>query len=445
MDLKDIFDQGEEENIDAYVNFLDSVELVDLFYLIDEDYYQKILTRLKDTSIADILPYFEKSLLVKITELISDSRLTHILDFMQTDDAAYVLRSMDEHRSHGLIKTLKKANQIARVLSFPEETAGAIMQTEVCVLLVNKTAKECVESIRIQKKQLGDVISAFVIDEDRKLLGIVQLDDLILGNLSDPIQKIMKPLKHYVSPENDQEEVGRLFAKYDLTFVPVVDDKGYLLGQITHDDIQDVMEEEVSEDLLAYVGVSPEESIVDLDQNKLFLAFGRFPWLVFSISASFVTGYILTFFDEQVSNAIVFASFVPLIMNTTGNVGTQTAMITTRSFALGVNELGQFRIPLKREFVVGLLLGTMASCLTAVLIFVVYGDLNLSFRVGTTLIISMTSAAFLGMMIPLFFKGLGIDPAIASGPLVTSFCDMLSVSLYLAVIILTKSLELSYT
>ena len=249
MDLKDIFDQGEEENIDAYVNFLDSVELVDLFYLIDEDYYPKILKRLKDATIADILPYFEKSLLVKIIDLIDNTRLTYILDFMQTDDAAYVLRSMGEERSHQLIQILKKAKQISRVLSFPEETAGAIMQTEVCALLVDKTAKECIESIREQKKYLGEVISAFVVDVNRKLLGIVQLDDLILGNLSDPIQKIMKPLKYFVLPEADQEEVARVFSKYDLTFVPVVDEKGYLLGQITHDDIQDVMEEEASEEI----------------------------------------------------------------------------------------------------------------------------------------------------------------------------------------------------
>jgi magnesium transporter len=258
--------------------------------------------------------------------------------------------------------------------------------------------------------------------------------------MADPINNITKPLKYYVSPEEDQEEVAHTFAKYDLKYLPVVDKEGVLLGQITHDDIQDVIEEEASEDLLAYVGVGPEESLIDLDQNKFRLALGRFPWLIFSISASMLTGYILTFFEAQTANAIIFASFVPLIMNTTGNVGTQTAMITTRSFALGVNEFGHFRLPLMREFIVGLILGCLAGSVTFTLVFLIYGDPTIALRVGLTLIVSMTSAALFGMFIPVGFKKIGIDPAIASGPLVTSGCDMLSVSLYLSIIVSLKNI-----
>jgi magnesium transporter len=253
--------------------------------------------------------------------------------------------------------------------------------------------------------------------------------------MAESIATIMKPLKYYVNPEEDQEEVAQTFSKYDLNFLPVVDKDGILLGQITFDDIQDVVEEEASEDILAYVGVSSEESIGDVNPNRVKLALGRFPWLIFSISASFVTGYILTFFEGKVTNAIIFASFVPLIMNTTGNVGTQTAMIITRSFALGANEFGQFRLPLMREFSVGLIMGLMAGATTYLLIVLLYGDMVVGTRVGTTLVVSMSAAALFGMLIPIGFKKAGVDPAIASGPLVTSFCDMLSVSLYLGIIL----------
>ena len=274
-----------------------------------------------------------------------------------------------------------------------------------------------------------------MVDEEKKLIGLVELDDVILSQMSDAIAKITMPLKHYVNPEEDQEEVAQIFSKYDLSYLPVVDKEGILLGQIMFDDIQDVIEEEVSEDILAYVGVSSDESIGDVNPNRFKLAMGRFPWLIFSISASFVTGYILTFFEGNVANAIIFASFVPLIMNTTGNVGTQTAMIITRSFALGANEFGQFRLPLMRELSVGLIMGLMAGLTTFAMILVFYGDPIVGTRVGMTLILSMSTAALFGMLIPMSFKKLGIDPAIASGPLVTSFCDMLSVSMYLGIIL----------
>lgn len=435
IDLKEIFESGQQENIQAYLNFLDPLEVVDLFYLIDEDHYQTILDSLDDDELADIFPLFEKSLFDEIVEILPPEKILSIFNLLETDDAAYLLKMLPEDKMLELLPQMQKERQIKRILSYPEESAGSIMQTEVCLLREGMTCKEAVESIRRQKKTLGKVFNSFVVDEERKLLGIVHLDDLILAAMGEEISSITKPLKYYVTPEEDQEEVAQTFSKYDLNFLPVVDKDGILLGQITFDDIQDVVEEEASEDILAYVGVSSEESIGDVNPNRVKLALGRFPWLIFSISASFVTGYILTFFEGKVTNAIIFASFVPLIMNTTGNVGTQTAMIITRSFALGANEFGQFRLPLMREFSVGLIMGIMAGATTYLMIVLLYGDMMVGARVGTTLVVSMSAAALFGMLIPIGFKKAGVDPAIASGPLVTSFCDMLSVSLYLGIIL----------
>jgi len=435
IDLKEIFESGQQENIQAYLNFLDPLEVVDLFYIIGEEHYPVILESLEDEELAGIVTLFEQSLFDKIIEILGLEKLITIFNLLETDDAAYLLKMLPENLQEAVLPQLTKESQIKRILSYPEESAGSIMQTEVCLLREGMTCKEAVESIRRQKKLLGKVFNAFVVDEERKLIGYVHLDDLILSSMGDPIAKITKPLKYYVTPEEDQEDVAQTFSKYGLNYLPVVDKDGILLGQITFDDVQDVIEEEVSEDILAYVGVSSEESIGDVNPNRLKLALGRFPWLIFSISASFLTGYILTFFEGNMANAIIFASFVPLIMNTTGNVGTQTAMIITRSFALGANEFGQFRLPLMREFSVGLLMGLMAAVVTFVMIFIFYGNIAIGIRVSTTLVVSMGAAGLFGMLIPIGFKKAGIDPAIASGPLVTSFCDMLSVSLYLGIIV----------
>ncbi|MBC97157.1 MAG: magnesium transporter [Halobacteriovoraceae bacterium] len=435
IDLKEIFESGHHENVQAYLNFLDPLEIVDLFYLIDAEHYPKVLDNLDNEELADIFPLFEKSLFDEITEILTTDQITQIFNHLETDDAAYLIKMLSDEKRDLVLPRLTKMVQINRILSYPEESAGSIMQTEVCLIREGMSVKEAVDAIRRQKKILGKVVVSYVVDEERKLIGLVQLDDVILSQMSDAISKITKPLKHYVNPEEDQEEVAQIFSKYDLSYLPVVDKEGILLGQIMFDDIQDVIEEEASEDILAYVGVSSDESIGDVNPNRFKLALGRFPWLIFSISASFVTGYILTFFEGNVTNAIIFASFVPLIMNTTGNVGTQTAMIITRSFALGANEFGQFRLPLMREITVGLIMGLMAGLTTFCMILVFYGDSMVGVRVGSTLILSMSTAALFGMLIPIAFKKLGIDPAIASGPLVTSFCDMLSVSMYLGIIL----------
>lgn len=435
IDLKEIFEGGHQENIQAYLNFLDPLEVVDLFYIVEKEHYPVILESLDDDELAGIFPLFERSLFEDIVDILSREKLLVIFNLLETDDAAYLLKMLEPAVMTEVMPLLDKRAQIEKILSYPEESAGSIMQTEVCTLQEGMSCKEAVESIRKQKKFLGKVSHAYVVDEERKLIGLVHLDDLILSSMAEALSKITKPLKYYITPEEDQEEVAQTFSKYDLAYIPVVDKDGILLGQITFDDIQDVVEEEASEDLLAYVGVSSEESIGDVNESRLRLALGRFPWLIFSISASFVTGYILTFFEGNMANAIIFASFVPLIMNTTGNVGTQSAMIITRSFALGANEFGQFRLPLMREFSVGLLMGLMAGSTTYLLIVLLYGDMSIGLRVGTTLVVSMSAAALFGMLIPIGFKKAGIDPAIASGPLVTSFCDMLSVSLYLGIIL----------
>ncbi len=435
IDLKDIFENGKDENVQAYLNFLDHLEIVDLLYILDEDYYPKTIEKLDNEMLAEILPLLESGLLDSICDAMSQVRLINVIDLLETDDAAHIIRELDDLGFTHLLDQIAKKRQVEKILSYPKDSAGSIMQLELCLLREGITAKEAVESIRSQKKLLGDVNAAYVVDEDKKLVGIVKLDDLILSSMSDSISLISTPLKYYVNPEEDQEEVAQVCAKYDLHYIPVVDSEGILLGQITFDDIQDVIEEEASEDLLAYVGVSAEESIGNVNQVSFKLALGRFPWLIFSICASFVTGYILTFFESHTANAIIFASFVPLIMNTTGNVGTQTAMIITRSFALGANEFGEFRLPLMREVSVGLFMGLMAGALTYVLILLVHGNSMVALRVSVTLITSMSTAALFGMLIPIGFKKLGVDPAIASGPLVTSFCDMLSVSMYLGTII----------
>jgi magnesium transporter len=244
-------------------------------------------------------------------------------------------------------------------------------------------------------------------------------------------------VRNQVTPLVDQEEVAQIFGKYDLTSLPVVDQKGKLLGRITFDDIHDVLEEEATEDVMAMAGASSEELVYGTDFFRI--AVFRLPWLVSTLFGSLLTTVLVPMFSNVPGDTIVLASFVPVLMAMTGNVGSQTAMIITRGFAIGRVDLATMGRTFFREVSVGFIMGAVAGTLVGLFALVKVGTPILGVALGLSMICSMASAAFVGSMAPAAFKRLGIDPAIAAGPLVTTGCDVLGVSIYLLVAFLVLS------
>ena len=288
LDVKNMIKEGKYENIQAYLKFLTPLEVVDLLYILDEKYFHKIIKTLDPLFLAKALPLLDRTIFEKVISYFNLEELINIFNELETDDAASLLRFCDEEKKESIIYSLEKAKQINQILSYPRGSAGSIMRTEVCILEKGLSIKDAIESIREQKPFLGEVVNAYVVDKKKLLAAIVHLDDLLLGEFDESLDSISEVVVHSIKPEEDQEVAGHLFTNYNLNYLPVIDYFGKILGEITFDDIQDVIEEETREDLLSFAGVNPEESISDnLAQNKIRVALGRLPWIIFSISVSF--------------------------------------------------------------------------------------------------------------------------------------------------------------
>ncbi len=439
IDIDSLFAPGQEAALTAYLRLLHPTDIAELFDYVDEDEWTRITKRLDAERLAEVLTELSDHQLAKIGEFLHTDRLVAAVDELETDDAADVLAELPDDKSAAVLPRLEDRHEIAALLKYPEDSAGGIMQTELCRVRSGATVADAIEAVRRTRDEVEDVLEVYVVDAQDRLVGIVQLADLVVSKPHKPIDELEQQIEAKVTPELDQEQVAQIFGKYDLYTLPVVNADGVLLGRITYDDIHDVLEEEANEDMLAAAGTHPAaEDLVYTNQVGKIAAF-RIPWLATSLAGSMAAGFLLSLFARFPEDAIIIASFVPVCMAMTGNVGSQSAMIVTRGFAIGRIDLAGIGRTFTRELSVGLIMGLAAGVVVGVTGFFWQGRWDLGLTVAVAMSVSMTSAAFIGAGSPALFKKLGIDPAIASGPLVTTTCDLLAVGLYLGVATLMLS------
>ncbi|MBI3178560.1 MAG: magnesium transporter, partial [Deltaproteobacteria bacterium] len=358
-------------------------------------------------------------------------RLVEAVDTRETDDAADVIADLPDETRDEVLPELSARDTITALMAFPEDSAGGIMQTELCRVREDATAADVIEAVRHTREEVEEVLEVYVVDTQGRLRGTVALDDLVVTKPDVAISTIAEPVEHRVTPQIDQEEVAKLFVKYDLYTLPVVDESGVLLGRITYDDVHDVLQEEASEDLMTSVGASTEDLVYSSQPFRIALF--RLPWLGASLLGSLLTGFLLSQFGHLPGDALVMASFVPVVMAMTGNVGSQSSMIVTRGFALGKVDFGTLGRTFLRELSVGLIMGLLAGTTVGLIGYAWRARMELGVAVFAAMGASMTVAATMGVAAPAAFKRLGIDPAIAAGPLVTTGCDVMGVGIYLLV------------
>lgn len=432
-DIDILFEPGSESALATYLQLLHPADIAELFDHVDEENWPQITRRLSASRLAEVLANLDEEQLETIGEKLKLERLIEAVEQLETDDAADILADLPEEKSQAILKGLPSQDraEIQSLLAYPEDTAGGIMQREVCKVREDQTVREAVEAVRKARQEVTDVLEVYVVDGDGVLSGVVDLEDLVLSDEQTPISRIVHPMASRVTPYVDQEEVARIFGKYDIATLPVVDVDGRLLGRITFDDIHDVVQEETTEDVLAMAGTSGEELVYGSDFLKI--AVFRMPWLISSLVGSLLTTILVPMFSNVPGDTIILASFVPVVMAMTGNVGSQTAMIITRGLAIGKVDFENLGRSFLREVSVGLIMGLSAGCLVGLFAFVKDGTAILGLALSLSMICSMGSASLVGTLAPALFKRLGIDPAIAAGPLVTTGCDVLGVSIYLLV------------
>ena len=369
-----------------------------------------------------------------IVEALPEREVATVFEKMSVDDAVAVVESLPPELEAKVLEIVDVRNldEVQAHLTYRDDSAGRLMVPAYCALVADTTVRQAIAEIR-RSEEVDNVFYLYVVDEANHLLGVVSLRQLLLAPPEMPLAEVMTAAVIKVDTETDQEEVARLAARYDLLAIPVTDGMNKLLGIVTLDDIIDVVKEEATEDFFKMVGTSDDELVYQ--DRSLRVAGFRLPWLLINLVGLIGAGMLLKFFEVTLQEAIVLVFFLPVVMGMGGNVGSQTATIAVRGLATG--RIGRGRLELNKfvwqQLKVGAILAV--ACSAAVAIGAVALEKNPSYAlvVGASLFLVVLLAAVNGACIPLAFQRLGIDPAVASGPLVTTSNDITGILIYFGV------------
>ena len=441
IDIERLFEPGSEAALRSYITLLHPADVAELFQYVENRYWLQITALLTPENLGEVLTHVDERYVDRLTELLRPERLAEAVEELESDDATDLLQEIDETRARDVLAALDEEDrtELSTLLAYPDDSAGGLMQTEVCSVDHTRSVSHAIDAVRESVEVVDDVHVVYLVNQHGVLNGFVGLEALVLASPDTPLSAISEPVEQSLTADVDQEEVARVFRKYDVAVLPVVTNDGVLVGRVTFDDIHDVIVEEATEDVMAMAGASGDgEDLVYTNQVAKITLF-RLPWLISSLLGALITTQLIPLFSNVPGDTIVLASFVPVVMAMTGNMGSQTAMIITRGFAIGKVDMSSVTRSLFRETTVGLLMGISAGIVVYIFTFLVYGNMKLGLAVGVSMVASMASAAGAGTLAPTLFKKLGVDPAIAAGPFVTTVCDVLGVAAYLLVSIIVLS------
>lgn len=413
-----------------------SADIIEFFRLVDPLEWPRLLRLIDDPDIrAEVVAGFDRHEWKSLLPRLSPDEIAELIKQLETDDAADLLATIPLPERFNALKMLsqKERVQVQQLLHYPQDSAGGLMQMELALVKEDALVSDAINMVRHLVEEDIEVYSVLVVDQHYRLLGSLALVDLLLNKATTRVSSIMDSDVVFVKPLVDQEEVAAIFKKYDLITMPVVDDKGRVLGRIVIDDVVDVLAEEAEEDALHMAGTSTEEM---MHLGAVFAtARVRLPWLGVALCCSLVSALLLHYFQPTIEKAVIILSFIPVITAMGGNVGTQSATLLIRGFATGKFDLTHVPTFLFKELRVGLLVGAIYGLFAGFVGFAFMTNYNfyLGFVVFIAMASGMMTAAILGVIAPTILKRLNIDPAIASGPFVTTFNDITGIIIYMLI------------
>ncbi|WP_078553466.1 magnesium transporter [Bacillus alkalicellulosilyticus] len=409
-DQAEVFNSLEAEKRARVYNFLAPVEFADIFQSLEVEAQKHIVLELNEKYAAEMF-----------NEMYADDVADFLAEIIETK-AQKILKSMDK----------EEADEVKELLAYPPETAGAIMTKEFMVVKAVSTTTEVIEQLRKEGPDAETIYYLYVIDENKKLVGVVSLRDLITAPITETIENIMSTRVVSVSTMDDQEEVAKLIKKYDFLAAPVVTKEGKLVGIVTVDDIMDVIEDEAEED---FGELTAARGSMDANISSFTAAKKRAPWIVMLMFLGLITGGVIGGFEETLETYILLAVFIPLLMDSAGNTGTQALAVVVRALALGSAEKSSLGKMLKREFGTGLMLGLMCAITLLLIVPFVFpeGGYVLPLIVGVSIFLTLSISTMVGATVPLIINKLKIDPAVASGPFITTINDIMGLLIYFSI------------
>ncbi|MDO9575541.1 MAG: magnesium transporter [bacterium] len=418
-DIIDILEEASTQDIAELLSQIPSSEALYVFNLLPVELAIDVFEELDTEKENEILGS------------VDEKKKIAILNRMASDDRADLFEQLNEkHRRYYLsIMKEEEAKDVEELLSYPPDTAGGLMTTDYVTVYEWMSVGDAVKRIREIAKEVDFVYEIYVVNRKDHPVGIITLKDLIMYNPDEPVSKIMKTSMVKARVDNNQEKVAALFSKYDVTTIPVVDRKGIMKGVITVDDVIDVIEEEDTEDMYHFGAAgNPPESY--FSAGIFGTARRRMVWLLILVFAGFLSSLVIERYSSTLQAMLILAAFIPVLMGSGGNAGTQAAAVVIRGIAVGDIDFKDIWRVVGREFLVGALVGVGLGGLTALRAILMGEGGLIGFIVGSTMIISVAVATTLGGFLPLIFKKLKWDPALMSGPFVTTIVDVTSLGVY---------------
>jgi magnesium transporter len=416
--IKPIIKQNEDDDLVRIIDQLDNKNKIKFYLLIP--------TRRASNVLLDVSTHSRKIILKGL----KNKYVVSIIEKSESDDSADILGEISEHNARKIIQELpeEKKEAIVPLIKYEEDTAGGLMKSE---LLSIKGSLKVKEAINILKKDdLADVNYIYVVDSEDKLKGVVTLNDLITATSDKKISSIMNKDIVTLNPNLDKEDVAEIFRQEDIMALPVVDDKGKLLGRVTVDDVLDVLQEEATEDLYKLAGVNPDEHIFD----PLFSSIKkRLPWLMINLVTAFIAAFTVSLFKDTLQTVIILAAFMPMIAGIGGNSGTQTLTLIVRGLALNQLTPGSYKKIVFKEIFVGVLNGIILGTIVGTIASIWQQNIMLGVVILLAMTISTTLAGFIATSVPLIFKSMKIDPAIASSVFITASIDIIGFFSFLGI------------
>jgi magnesium transporter len=368
----------------------------------------------------------------KLITALTNKEATSIIEDMYSDDAADLFDEMPAVMVAKLLSNVSKETRsvINKLLRYPDNSAGSLMATEYIHLKKGLTIKQSIERIRKQKNEFVSYDNCYVTDDERHLLGLVSIKDLLINDPDTLIEDVMTEAEHMIPTLMDQEDVADMFQDYDYNTMPVVDSESRLVGVITIDDIIDVIVEESTEDIEKMAAITPtDKSYINTGVFETF--YKRIPWLLLLMISATFTGGIITHFEASLASCVALTAFIPMLMDTGGNAGSQASVSVIRSLSLNEIEFKDTFKVLWKEFRVSLLCGiTLALANFLKLIFIDNIEVLIATVVCGTLVITVCVAKLIGSSLPILAKKVGFDPAVMASPFITTIVDACSLLIY---------------
>ncbi|WP_455271886.1 magnesium transporter [Rhizobium herbae] len=405
-----------------HVARLHASEMGDLLEAIQQDQRRALVSLLGDDFDLSALTEVDEAIRLDIVEHLPNEQIAAALGEMDSDDAVYILEDLDQEDQEEILSKLPFTERVRlrRSLDYPESTAGRRMQTEFVAVPPFWTVGQTIDYMREDENLPESFTQIFVIDPTFKLLGALDLDRVLRTKRSVKIETIMRETNHPVPAEMDQEEAAQLFEQYDLLSAAVVDENNRLVGVLTIDDVVDVIQEEAEEDLMRLGGVGDEELSDSIGSTSR----SRVPWLMVNLFTAFLAASVIGLFEATIQQIVALAVLMPIVAGMGGNAGSQTMTVTVRALATRDLDIHNAWRVVRREAGVGLLNGMLFGILIGIVAGAWFQDYNIGGIIAAAMLINMIAAALAGIMIPLLLDRFGADPAVSSAVFVTTVTDV---------------------